>query len=261
MADFGEFVRHWRRIAGPEHPLVLVDLKGRGRSSYRRRSNDYSSLNDARDLSALADALGLERAAFLGQGYGGQVIMALASLRPKLLAAAILIDSGPLTDPRGLVRLRNNLEHIGSLKGETVIRTAFRQVLAADYPGASDAVLDRLAQRTHLLDKRGAHGLFDPYFLKRLHEFEHDDVLVPQWPLFEALTPVPLMLLRTQLTDQLRRQTFDEMLVRRSDATALVIAGQGSPALLDHADEVGAIAAFLADFGAASAPTTETAAT
>ena len=56
---------------------------------------------------------------------------------------------------------------------------------------------------------------------------------------------VPLMLLRTQLTDQLPEAVLEEMMRRRPDAVSLEIGGQGSPALLDHAEEVGAIADFV----------------
>ena len=53
------------------------------------------------------------------------------------------------------------------------------------------------------------------------------------------------MLLRTQLTDQLRRETFEEMTRRRPDAVALTIDGQGSPALFDQREEIEAVAEFV----------------
>lgn len=248
MSEFADFVRIFGRVMGAQWPVLLVDLLGRGRSSDRLRPADYLSTNDARDLSRLADAFGIERAIFLGEGYGGQVVMSLAAERPRLVGGAILVDAGPMTDSRGLVRLRNNLQHIESLRGEAVLRASFRQILAADYPGAPEGQLDGLALRTHAIDKRGrAQALFDPFLLKRLESFEYDDVLVAQWPLFDALAGAPLFLLRTHLSDQLRRETFEEMAKRREDALALVIAGQGSPALLDHAEEANAIASFVRD--------------
>ena len=78
-----------------------------------------------------------------------------------------------------------------------------------------------------------------------LDRFDLDDVLVAQWPLFDALGNAPLMLMRTQLTQQLRRETFEEMMRRRRDAEAFVIEGQGSPALLDNSDDVQPIADFV----------------
>lgn len=246
MSDYSQFVGFFQREMGGDWPVVLLDLRGRGRSPGRADAGDYGSPRDAADLSALADALGIGAAVFVGQGYGGQVTMALAALRPALIAAAVLIDAGPITDSRGLVRLRSNLKHIAAQRGEAEVKSVFRQMLSTDYPGIGETQIQALAERTHVVDKRGrANGLFDAALLAQLEDFSHDDVLVAQWPLFNALAVAPLLLLRTQLTDQLRRETFDEMAHRQPDAVSLTIAGQGSPALLDHGDEVSAIARFV----------------
>ena len=53
------------------------------------------------------------------------------------------------------------------------------------------------------------------------------------------------MIVRSQLTDQVRRASFDEMVRRRRDAATLVISDQGSPALLENPEEHQAVAAFL----------------
>lgn len=250
MADFTGFAPMFRERMVDDWPLVLVDLKGRGRSADRRRPQDYLSPNDARDLSQVITALGIERAVWLGQGFGGQVLMSLAVERPGAIAGAVLIDAGPLSDQRGLVRLRINLAALAGLKTIEARQRVFRQVLAADYPGLAPEQLDALAERTHWLDRRGrTQPLFDPRLIARLSSIDYDDVLVAQWLLYDALSHVPLMLFRTQLTDQLRRDTFDEMRRRRPDAAALVIVDQGSPALLDHDDEVGAIVEFVRRVG------------
>ena len=103
-----------------------------------------------------------------------------------------------------------------------------------------------LVGRTHYLDKRDrVRALFDPHLVKMLDSFEHDDILVPQWPLYEALANTPLLLMRTQLTDQLRRETFEEMLRRRREVEGYVIEGQGSPALLHTPEDVEPIAEFV----------------
>jgi hypothetical protein len=116
-------------------------------------------------------------------------------------------------------------------------------------------VLDGLAARTHYLDKRGrVLGLFDPHLTKMLEAFEHDDVLVPQWPMYDALRTAPLMLMRTQLTEQLRRETFEEMMRRRRDAEGYVIEGQGSPALLNTQEDVEPIAEFVRKLAKRKAP-------
>jgi pimeloyl-ACP methyl ester carboxylesterase len=201
---------------------------------------------DAADLVQVVAALAAESAIFVGQGYGGQVLMALAMLRPSVISAAVLIDAGPVSDPRSMVRLRNNLKDIAGVRGQAGLRAMQRRMLATDYPALPDPVLDALAARSHFVDRSGrARALFDRQLLRILESFEHDDILVPQWPLFEALRNVPIMLMRTQLTDQLRRETFEQMMRSRRDADAYIIEGQGSPALLNTPEDVEPIAAFV----------------
>ncbi len=224
---------------------MLVDLAGRGRSDDRAKGDAYSSVADAHDVANVLAALGIGRAVILGQGHGGQVAMLLAAAHPLLVGGTVLIDSGPVTDSRGIVRLRNNIAHLHSLRGKAVA-AGFRRVLGGDYPGLADDQLDRLSLRTHYLDRRGrARPLFDLRLIEALSAFSFDDVLVAQWPLFDALRCAPLMMMRTQLTDQLRRETFEEMMRRRPDSVALTMEGQGSPALLEEAEEAEAIAGFV----------------
>ncbi|MET3925797.1 alpha/beta hydrolase [Devosia sp. 2618] len=246
MADFTEFVTYFRRVNGGGWPVVLIDLPGRGRADNRLRVSDYGSLADARDVMSVITALGIGRAIVVGQGHGGQVAMALAAAHPLIVAGTVLIDAGPVTDSRGIVRLRNNLAHVEALRGRKAVFSGFRRVLHGDYPGLSETALDNLILRSHFVDRRGrARPLYDQRLIEGLASINFDDVLAAQWPLFNALNCAPLMLLRTQLTDQLRRETYDEMVRRRPDAAALTIAGQGSPALFDQREEVDAIADFV----------------
>lgn len=246
MSDFSDFVSYFQSFGSGDWPTILIDLPGRGRADDRPRGIEYSTLTDARDVADIMAALGIGRAIFLGQGHGGQVAMVLAAQHPLLIGGTILLDAGPVTDSRGIVRLRNNLAHVDTLRGGKAVSAGFRRMLGGDYPGHGEAELDALALRGHWFDKRGRpRPLFDKRLIAQIGEISFDDILVPQWPLYDGLGCAPLMLLRTQLTDQVRRETFDEMARRRPDAEAMVISGQGSPALLNHQDEVGAIAEFV----------------
>jgi pimeloyl-ACP methyl ester carboxylesterase len=245
MSDYTEFTGLFHRMMGEDWPVVLIDLKGRGRSADRTDKGRYVTTIDAGDLAQVCAALAIESAIFVGQGYGGQVLMALAAAQPLLVAGTVLIDSGPVSDPRGLVRLRNNLKDLDGNRSAAGLRTMFRRMLGADYPGVPELLLDTLATRTHYLDKRSrVRPLFDPHLIKMLEDYEHDDVLVAQWPLFGALSAMPLMMMRTQLTDQLRREVFEEMMRRRRDSDGYVIEGQASPALLNSVEDVEPIADF-----------------
>ncbi|MBU1174910.1 MAG: alpha/beta hydrolase [Alphaproteobacteria bacterium] len=246
MSDFMTFATAMRNLLGMDWPHVLIDLPGRGRAGWRADKTQYTSPQDAEMLATVLKALAIDRAILVGLGQGGQVIMALGAIRPSTIAAAILIDAGPLTDPRGLVRQRTNLGHVLSSRSEVQAVGALRRILATDYPGRDAAALDKLAARLFVTAGRSRPlPLFDPALVERLKGFSADDEFVPQWPLFNTLATASLMLLRTQLTDRLRKEVFEEMARRRPDAVTFTISDQGSPALLDGADETGAIADFI----------------
>src|SRR5690606_5042994 len=59
----------------------------------------------AQDVLALMDQAGIARAVFLGTSMGGLITMALAAIRSKAIAAAIINDVGPEVAKEGLARI------------------------------------------------------------------------------------------------------------------------------------------------------------
>ena len=243
MADFAALPLTVNQAPDTGFAFILIDLPGRGRSTH---ADTYSTPRDADCVLDILQALDISRAILAGEGHGGQVAMLAAARHPTALAGTVLIDAAPVTDPRGLVRTRTNFRHLTDLRGPDAAPAALRKNFATDYPGEAETRLDALSERQYVPGPRGRlQPLFDARLIEQLEQFEFDDVLEPQWQLFDALAHAPLMLVRTQLTDQVRRATFEEMIRRRPDAARLVISGQGSPALLDGAEEREALAAFL----------------
>lgn len=246
MADFRALPSAVNQVPGTGLAFVLLDLPGRGRSAPHPKDAAYSTPRDADCVLDVLNALDIGPAVLLGEGHGGQVAMLAAARQPTRVAGAVLIDSGPVTDSRGLVRTRTNFRHLTDLRNASAARAALHKMLGTDYPGETETRLDELAERLYVQGSRGRlQALFDSRLIEQLEQFEFDDVLEPQWQLFGALAHAPLMIVRTQLSDQLRRETFEEMVRQRPDAATLVISGQGSPALLDGADERDALAQFL----------------
>jgi pimeloyl-ACP methyl ester carboxylesterase len=79
------------RIGGDRVQLVALDPRGRGRSE-TTAPGSYGWENHARDVLAVADTLGFERFAIVGQSMGGSVAMKTAELDGSRLEAAVLID-------------------------------------------------------------------------------------------------------------------------------------------------------------------------
>jgi 2-hydroxymuconate-semialdehyde hydrolase len=76
---------------------IAYDRIGYGWSSRAPVAGDaYTFASSARELGALLDALGIERAALVGWSYGGGVVQTLAADAPERVAQLVLIGSvGP----------------------------------------------------------------------------------------------------------------------------------------------------------------------
>ena len=86
------------RVAGSHLQLVGVDLRGRGHSE-TTPPGTYGWRRHAADVLALADTLGFERFALVGQSMGGSVAMTVAEGDGSRLQAVALIDVAGRVDP------------------------------------------------------------------------------------------------------------------------------------------------------------------
>jgi pimeloyl-ACP methyl ester carboxylesterase len=86
------------RLDGDTLQLVALDLRGRGKSE-TTPPGTYGWENHARDVFALADALGFERFSVIGQSMGGSVAMKAAELDGSRLDAIVLVDVAGRVDP------------------------------------------------------------------------------------------------------------------------------------------------------------------
>jgi pimeloyl-ACP methyl ester carboxylesterase len=78
-----------RRLAA-RHTLIAPDLRGFGDSD--KPESPFGPADQAADMVALLDALGIDRAGIVGHDVGGAVIQALARANPERCAGLFLFD-------------------------------------------------------------------------------------------------------------------------------------------------------------------------
>ena len=76
------------------HRVIRIDLLGYGRSS-QPADRSYALPDQARRVGLAMDRLGVERVVVVGHSSGGAAATALAERRPDLVAALVLINTGP----------------------------------------------------------------------------------------------------------------------------------------------------------------------
>ena len=78
-----------------QYQMVAYDARGHGRSDSPPSPEEYSADIVVEDLYQLMTALGIGKAVLAGHSNGGYQAMRFYSRYPQMVAALILIDSGP----------------------------------------------------------------------------------------------------------------------------------------------------------------------
>ena len=79
-------------LAGRGHRVVAVDQRGHGRSDKPDSGYDFETM--CADLVALIETMGLDRPLAVGQSWGGQVVVELATRRTDLVRGIGCVDGG-----------------------------------------------------------------------------------------------------------------------------------------------------------------------
>ncbi len=227
--------------------IIRMDFRGRGSSDFAPDPMSYTVAQEAQDVLALLDHLGLDRVAILGTSRGGLVAMMLAAMAPARLLGVCLNDIGPEIMAEGLAAIMTYI-------GRAPTYRSYAEA-AADMPARNPAFRDVPPERweAHVRalwreDGGQLHLRYDPK-LRDAVEAGFDPTASPPdlWPLFEALDGRPLALLRGGQSNILSRETADKMRARRPDMRFAELPDRGHVPFLDEPKSVHLINAFLGD--------------
>ncbi|WP_439154828.1 alpha/beta fold hydrolase [Yoonia sp.] len=228
----------------PHLPVRLIrpDYRGRGQSDLADPAT-YTVPQEAADVVALMDHLGLERAAILGTSRGGLVAMMLAATAKDRLLGVALNDIGPEISDKGLDVIK---AYIGRNPAQKTYAeaAAFRDQAWTHF---KHVPMDRWLAEVRAHYEETPDGLrirYDPKL--------RDAVLASQdtpppdlWPLFDALEGLPLALIRGANSDLLTPETADEMARRRPDMIRVDVPDRGHVPFLDEPQALAALHAWL----------------
>lgn len=236
-------------IAQSGRRVLAVDVRGRGQSDRAPDPMTYTPDVYARDVVALMEQLGIEKAVFLGTSMGGLITMALTAIKPKAIAAAILNDVGPELAPEGLAR-------IAAYTGQPVVIETWADAAAyakrineTALPHYTDADWAAFARRTFREGTEGAPVLdYDPDISAPIKAAGAKALIPNLWPYFRALArKKPTLLLRGATSDLLSPAIVAKMRKAAPSMAYAEVSAVGHAPMLDEAEARAAIFEFLAE--------------
>lgn len=227
----------------PDVRLIRLDYRGRGASDWAEDPLTYSVPVEARDVTALLDHLGLEKAAILGTSRGGIIAMMLAATAKDRLLGVALNDVGPVIEQIALDRIMIYLGRNPKFK----TRTDMAAAMPAGMVGFDNVPMQRWldeVERQTLETEQGLTVNYDPK-LRVVFEAATKQPDPDLWPLFDAMNGLPLALIRGANSDLLSSDTAAEMRKRRPDMTFTDVPDRGHIPFLDEPEALAVIHSWI----------------
>ncbi len=229
----------------PDWRVICVELRGRGESGYAKDAGSYMPLTYMADVEALIAELGLERFILFGTSLGGLITMLLAMKHKERIAGAMINDIGPVIDTRGLERIRGYVGRSHSWPTWLHAARYFAEAQHDIYPGWK---LDQwliFAKRLCKLSPGGRIVL--DYDMRIAEPFKQPggDTGFDLWPAFNALSGIPSLVVRGEISDLLSAETVAAMQAANPDLESVTVPEVGHAPTLDEPEAIEAIGRLL----------------
>ena len=236
-------------IAQSGRRVLALDIRGRGQSDRAPDPMTYQPVTYAQDVLALMRDLGIERAVFLGTSMGGLITMALAAIRSKVIAAAILNDIGPEVSPVGLARIAAYAGQPVEINNWADAAAYARKLNEVALPHYSDADWDAFARRTFRMGTEGTPiPDYDPDIMAPIRAAGAKALVPNLWPFFNRLAKGrPTLLVRGETSDLLSPGIAAKMRKRAPKMDFVEVPGVGHAPMLDEPEAKAAIFPFLSE--------------
>jgi len=245
-ADFEELAVALASDRARPRRVLALDYRGRGKSDYDRKPENYNLPVELADVLSVLTALGIGRAAFVGTSRGGILTMLLAVARPTAIAGCVLNDIGPVIDLEGLMRIKGYVGKLPALASFPAAAEALKRQFGSLFPKWSDDDWLAFARATFKQDGGRLVPDYDPRLATILEAIGPEQPLPPLWKEFDALGRVPVMVIRGANSDILSAATVEAMRKRRRALEVLEVPEEGHAPRLAGGRTIERIAAFIA---------------
>jgi len=245
-ADFHYLARILCENEAAPRRVVCLDYRGRGESQWDTDKQNYNIQLETDDVLTGCAALGVKHATFIGTSRGALIIHALAAMRPGIMAAAVLNDTGPKVDGAGLAQIMAFHDRLASAASLPDLAHQMKLLQGAGFPALTDTDWSHLAEASFMQMKGRIAARFDPVLMDMLRSIDLNSPLPTLWPQFDGLRNIPLLAIRGENSALLSEETMQEMARRHPAMWCYTAPGQAHPPLL-HVGELPKIIMSLLD--------------
>lgn len=224
--------------------VICPDIAGRGKSDPLADPAQYHYLTYLSDMQHLLASLGLKRVHWVGTSMGGIIGMMMAGALPGLIQSMTLNDIGCLIPAAGLKRIFSYAGVNTSFPDRASAESALRTNMATF--GITDEAHWRHIFEHSLL--AGPDGMirmaYDPLITSG---FPKPDAVadVNLWAAWDAVKPLPTLLLRGEHSDILTRETALQMREMHPSLTLHEIPATGHAPMLMQGEQIKLLADWL----------------
>jgi pimeloyl-ACP methyl ester carboxylesterase len=243
--DFDELARKLASDPRRVRRVLVFDYRGRGRSAWDPRWENYTPLTEMSDVLDGMVACAVSRAVIVGTSRGGIIGMLMAVARPAVVAALVLNDVGPVLDPAGMARIKAYVGRTPLPDTWTDAVAILKRLHEAQFPALSEADWQAYARTTWREEQGRLVSDHDPSLARTLDGLQFDRPMPSLWNEFRAVS-VPVLAIRGEHSQLLSPETLAAMEAASPHCETMTVAGQGHAPLLRGEELPRRIGEFIA---------------
>jgi pimeloyl-ACP methyl ester carboxylesterase len=244
-ADFHEVAAFLSTHRSRPRPVIAMDYRGRGRSSFDSNPANYDIQVELQDVMDVLTAVGIHAAIFIGTSRGGIITMGLSAVRPACVKAAVLNDIGGVVDGKGLARIKGYVGKLPKPRDYAEAVLILKRIGSQHFTRLNDGEWQSFARRTFKETPQGLMPDYDPMLMKSLEAYDLEQPLPVLWPYFDGLKGVPVLSIRGENSDLFSEATQAEMARRHPFCEPYVVVGEGHAPLLSDKATLQKISSFV----------------
>ena len=243
--DFHVLAMHVSRTSKMPRDVYCIDYRGRGRSDYDPKWQNYSpyiEMLDALDFMTVAD---LHEPIICGTSRGGIIAFLMAVTRPPSIGAVILNDIGPVIETRGLARIMGYVGKTPEPESWDDAALIVKDMSSRFFTDIKDEEWMEIARQWYMEEDGKPVQGYDLNLANALSEIDLAQPIPQMWEHMDALSHVPVMVLHGVNSDLLSQETVGKMAARHPRLNTFEVEEEGHAPLLRDRRTLRAIDGFL----------------